>query len=200
MLTSHYSVLFQLSLILLTSVAKIHKESMAQVVNVLRACAECFLVLSFVNLSVFFLVLPQKYLMSQFLLPNLLLFGAHHLGCATNPHSCHAVFIDWFIFGSNFPWMRLLWERHDQSLETNLTPLRHWAGTAFLSQKKRCSKNRPVCKNGLTWAQYGSCMLLLIGPCCCIISCLFAGLFFNVASHHGLDKVTTFARSVRLSN
>ena len=42
MLTSHYSVLFQLSLILLTSVAKIHKDSMAQVCSVLRACGKCF--------------------------------------------------------------------------------------------------------------------------------------------------------------
>ena len=61
MLTSHYSVLFQLSLILLTSVAKIHKESMAQVVTILRACAKCFIVLSFVNLFVFFLVLPHEF-------------------------------------------------------------------------------------------------------------------------------------------
>ena len=43
------------------------------------------------------------------------------------------------IFRSNFPWMRHPWERHDQSRETDLTPLCHWAGTAFLSQKKRYS-------------------------------------------------------------
>ena len=94
MLTSHYSVLFQLSLILLTSVAKIHKDSMAQVYTVLRACAKCFLVLLFLNLFVFFLVLPQENLISQFLLSFLLLLGAHHLERATNPHSCHGVFID----------------------------------------------------------------------------------------------------------
>ena len=34
-------------------------------------------------------------------------------------HSCHDVFVDLFIFRSNFPGMRLLWECHDQSQETN---------------------------------------------------------------------------------
>ena len=31
-----------------------------------------------------------------------------------------------------------------------LTSLRHWTGTAFLLHKKRCSKNRSVCKNAVT--------------------------------------------------
>ena len=33
--------------------------------------------------------------------------------------------------------------------KTNLTSLRHWTGTAFLSQKKRYTKNRSVCKNSV---------------------------------------------------
>ena len=35
--------------------------------------------------------------------------------------------------------------------------MRHWAGTAFLVQKKRYSKNRSVCKNTVTslvWELY----------------------------------------------
>ena len=69
---------------------------------------------------------------------------------ATLLHSCHGVFIGRFTFRSNFPGMRLSWECHDQSQETN------GAGATFLSRKKRYTKNRSVCKNG-------SCMLLLIG-------------------------------------
>ena len=38
---------------------------------------------------------------------------------ATPQNFCHGVFIHRFIFRSNFPRMRLLWECHDQSLETN---------------------------------------------------------------------------------
>ena len=69
---------------------------------------------------------------------------------ATLLHSCHGVFIGRFTFRSNFPGIRLSWECHDQSQETN------GAGATFLSRKKRYAKNRSVCKNG-------SCMLLLIG-------------------------------------
>ena len=48
--------------------------------------------------------------------------------------------------------------------KTILTPLRHWAGTAFLSQNKRCSENRSVCK--MPWhAQSGICTPLLMGSC-----------------------------------
>ena len=90
------------------------------------------------------------------------ILGAHYLEHATTPHSCHGIFVDWFIFRSNFPYIRLPWECYDQSRETNLTPLRHWAETAFLSQKKRYSQNRSVCKNVVIWSWYGSCMLLLV--------------------------------------
>ena len=31
-----------------------------------------------------------------------------------------------------------------------LMPLRHWPGTAFLSQKKKYFENRSVCKNAVT--------------------------------------------------
>ena len=37
----------------------------------------------------------------------------------TSLYSCHGVFIDRFIFGSNFPGVRLPWECHDKSQETN---------------------------------------------------------------------------------
>ena len=38
---------------------------------------------------------------------------------ATPLHSCHGVFIDRFIFRSNLLWMRLPWECHNQSHDTN---------------------------------------------------------------------------------
>ena len=38
--------------------------------------------------------------------------------CNCMLNSCQSVFIDWFIFRPNFPWIRLPWERHDQSHET----------------------------------------------------------------------------------
>jgi len=76
--------------------------------------------------------------------------GADYLEHTTVLYSCHGIFKDQSIFRSNFPGMKLPWECHDQSLETNLTSLRHWSGTAFLSQKKRYTKNRSVCKNAVT--------------------------------------------------
>ena len=45
--------------------------------------------------------------------------GAYEQEHATPLYSCHGVFIDRFIFRSNFPGMRLPWEYHDQSQETN---------------------------------------------------------------------------------
>ena len=71
-----------------------------------------------------------------------ILAGADGLEHASALHSCHGVFIDRFIFRSNFRGMRLPWEYHDQSQESNLTSLRHWTGTTFLSQKKSCTKNK----------------------------------------------------------
>ena len=38
---------------------------------------------------------------------------------ATPLYSCNGVFIDRFIFGSNYPGMRHLWVCHDQSQETD---------------------------------------------------------------------------------
>ena len=58
-----------------------------------------------------------------------------------------SVFIDQFIFRSNFLGMRLPWECHDQSQESNW---RHRTETAFLSQKKKYTKNRPVCNIPVT--------------------------------------------------
>ena len=50
---------------------------------------------------------------------------------------CHGFLVDRVIFRINFTGMRLPWECHDQSQETNLISVRHWTGTACLSQKKR---------------------------------------------------------------
>ena len=50
--------------------------------------------------------------------------GADDLKHTTALYSCHGIFIDQSIFRSNFPGMKLPWECHDQSLETNLTSLR----------------------------------------------------------------------------
>ena len=38
---------------------------------------------------------------------------------ATQPYSCHGVFIDRFTLTSNLLWMGLPWERHNQSQDTN---------------------------------------------------------------------------------
>ena len=62
------------------------------------------------------------------------------------------VFIDRYIFRLNFLGMRLPWECHDQSQETNLMSLCHWS-TAFLSQKKRYTENRSVFINCAQVAQ-----------------------------------------------
>ena len=45
--------------------------------------------------------------------------GVYELEHATPLHSCHVVFIDRFIFRSNLLWMRLPWECHNQSHDTN---------------------------------------------------------------------------------
>ena len=47
--------------------------------------------------------------------------GADEWEHATALYSCHGVFVDRFIFGSNFPGMRLPWECHGLSQESNLT-------------------------------------------------------------------------------
>ena len=58
-----------------------------------------------------------------------------------------SVFIDQVIFRSNFLGMRLPWECHDQSQQSNWC---HRTETAFLSQKKKYTKNRPVCNIPVT--------------------------------------------------
>ena len=45
--------------------------------------------------------------------------GADEQEHATPLYSCHGVFIDRFIFRSNFPRIRFPWECHDQSQKTN---------------------------------------------------------------------------------
>ena len=45
--------------------------------------------------------------------------GAYEQEHATQLYSCHGVFIDRFIFRSNLLWMRLPWECHNQSQDTN---------------------------------------------------------------------------------
>ena len=83
---------------------------------------------------------------------------------ATTLHSCHSVFNDRFIFRTNFLGMRLPWECHDQSQEINLTSLRHWTGTAFLSQKKRYTKNLQNCRDiDLAWELHAPTHRLLPG-------------------------------------
>ena len=49
----------------------------------------------------------------------------------------HYVFIDRYIFRSNFPGIRLPWEYHNQSQETNWRHCVTGPETAFLSQKKK---------------------------------------------------------------
>ena len=55
----------------------------------------------------------------QVLFANCKWTGADEQEHATPLHSCHGVFIDRFIFRSNLLWMRLSWECHNQSQETN---------------------------------------------------------------------------------
>ena len=45
--------------------------------------------------------------------------GAYEQEHATPLYFCHGVFIDRFIFRSNLLWMRLPWECHNQSQDTN---------------------------------------------------------------------------------
>ena len=45
--------------------------------------------------------------------------GAYEQEHATPLYFCHGVFIDRFIFRSNLLWMRLSWECHNQSQDTN---------------------------------------------------------------------------------
>ena len=45
--------------------------------------------------------------------------GAYEQEHATPLYFCHGVFIDRFIFKSNLLWMRLPWECHNQSQDTN---------------------------------------------------------------------------------
>ena len=45
--------------------------------------------------------------------------GAYEQEHATPLCFCHGVFINWFTFGSNLLWMRLAWESHNQSKDTN---------------------------------------------------------------------------------
>ena len=45
--------------------------------------------------------------------------GAYEQEHATPLYFYHSVFIDRFIFKSNLPWMRLPWECHNQSQDTN---------------------------------------------------------------------------------
>ena len=70
--------------------------------------------------------------------------------------------------------------------KTQLTSLRPWTGTAFLSQKKRWTKSRSVCKNaetGLGWELQAPADRLL--PIFFIFNCLIR-LFRKVAIHEKL--------------
>ena len=50
-------------------------------------------------------------------------------------YSCHSVFIDRFIFRSNFTGMRFPWNRHGQSQEGNWRHYCDWTGTVFHKRK-----------------------------------------------------------------
>ena len=77
--------------------------------------------------------------------------GAHHLGCATAPRSCHGVFIDSFFLER----ISNEWDFHGNAMANDKKLIwRHCvteSDWAFASQKKGYSKNRSVYKSAMVW-------------------------------------------------
>ena len=104
--------------------------------------------------------------------------GAHHQEPATLPYSCHGVFTDRSIFSLNLSRIRI-------PTGTSVTNCNHKHGLMLtcrhvhvrlycfiLTEACSCTlelayfagkigKNRPVCKNAVALAYYGSCRLLV---------------------------------------
>ena len=86
----------------------------------------------------------------KFQLQHWIQSGADELEHATPLYSYHGVVIDGLIFQIEFFWnetpVGVPWPMPRNSS----TSLRHYTGTAFLSQRKRYPKNWSVCKNAMT--------------------------------------------------
>ena len=78
--------------------------------------------------------------------------GAYEQEHATQLYFCHGVFIYRFTFRSNLLWMRLPWESHNQSQDTNWRHCVTGPELLLVHKRKGCTKNRLVCKNAVTKA------------------------------------------------
>ena len=78
------------------------------------------------------------------------LSGAYEQEHATPLYFCHGVFIDRFIFKSNRLWMRLPWECHNQSQDTNCRHCVTGPELPFFHKRKGVLKIDQSVKNAVT--------------------------------------------------